>query len=503
MTEAVYRNEPHQSFDRHFVISDAKQHSASNEPETTIAASTLQHKCNNSAKVVRQGHHHLTTSSYDKHDTKCRKGPLGRCAKVMSGAIFPEPLESVIPEGSHVRCCELHKDHAVTAHIHDVEHHDDASVRLHAYLRNTDASHSHVASSDAIAQSMADAHAAGAHTGPFASVRSAKAMRADQCKCQCDKSEAIGLGGAIDVPQPFAGEHGSQEADAAHSKHDPRAHLEYVEDDALFADTYVTPGSANEDLALKAKLLSTLGWRMASVGAETRLIVQSVKKMAHDLGCRNVEISISRDGIIVKLRRGHAIAVDFKEIKHFAINMDSLSRLHQICLCVSNGKLTDPHQIFMAIRAVRPRHYKKNQLIYIEAIAGACFAYLNGGNTAVCASALLGGLFLMYYRFMFIRRGFFESFTFMLSACIGSTVAALCCHYVFAAPHSQVMLSATATTLLLVPGFPLINGFLDIFKGHVPIGLNRLVIAGVLVVSAAVGLLMTSVIVSTVTAIFG
>lgn len=257
----------------------------------------------------------------------------------------------------------------------------------------------------------------------------------------------------------------------------------------LLPDKLVT---GEGELALKAKLLATLGWRLASYGAETRLIVQSVKKMAHDLGCHSVDLSITRDGIIVKLRRGYEVAVEFKEIKQFAINMDALARLHHICLYVSEGKLKDPKKIYHAIRAVRPRHYSRNQLIVIEAIAGGCFAYLNGGTLAVCVSAIIGGLFLMYSRFAFIKRGFFESFTFMLSACIGSLIASLVCHYGFQASQNETLIAATCTTLLLVPGFPMLNGFLDIFKGYVPIGLTRLVIAAVLVVSAAVGLLTTS-----------
>ena len=257
----------------------------------------------------------------------------------------------------------------------------------------------------------------------------------------------------------------------------------------LLPDKFVT---GEGELALKAKLLATLGWRMASYGAETRLIVQSVKKMAHDLGCHSVDLSITRDGIIVKLRRGYEVAVEFKEIKQFAINMDALARLHHICLFVSEGKLTDPKKIYHAIRAVRPRHYSRNLLIVIEAIAGGCFAYLNGGTLAVCLSAIIGGLLLMYSRFAFIKRGFFESFTFMLSACIGSLIASLLCHYGFHASQDETLIAATCTTLLLVPGFPMLNGFLDIFKGYVPIGLTRLVIAVVLVISAAVGLLTTS-----------
>lgn len=266
------------------------------------------------------------------------------------------------------------------------------------------------------------------------------------------------------------------------------------EEALLFPERFVnrlSPADDPNQLALKAKLLATLGWRMAQSGAETRLIVQSVKKMAHDLGCTAIELGFSREGIICKIRHGHAISVEYKEIKHFAINMDSLDRIHKICLSVSKGELRDPKKIFLAIRAVRPRHYPQRQLIFIEAIAGACFAYLNGGNFAVCMSALVGGIFLMYTRFLIIRRGFFEAFAFMVSAFVGSFVASMVANYGFHTNYPDTILSATATTLLLVPGFPLINGFLDIFKGYVPVGITRLIIAVVLVISAAIGLLVT------------
>lgn len=249
---------------------------------------------------------------------------------------------------------------------------------------------------------------------------------------------------------------------------------------------------AEDELSLKAKLLATLGWRLASCGAETRLIVQSVKKMAHDLGCHSIDLGITRDGILVKVSNGHRVSVEFMEIKHFVINMDSVARLHEICLQVSEGKLRDLNQIFIAIRDVHPHHYNRQLIILIDALAAAGFAYLNGGDIGVCVSAVLGGLVLMFCRFLFIKRGFFESFTFMLSACIGSFISSLSAHYLFDCTPEHVTLAATATTLLLVPGFPFLNGFLDIFKGYVPIGIIRLVIAVVLVLSAALGLLTTT-----------
>lgn len=484
------------------------------------------------------------------------KGILGRIHDIGFKAIFPEPLESVIPEiaraghknyNSHRHHCIEHYNTTDSIHIalqsHQGEFHkllntadfisikDQNLMNVHATLASNNAptiysnhgydhglSHgyanehstyaSHVAAVQKCYSTASKASSISAKSEDVAKrVTDGSSLSNDHDQTTKDQASNKSMINALDIHADTlsADTNAIDKADCSTLAllGAQGVHLEFIEDETLFADTYVTPGSDNEDLALKAKLLSTLGWRMASVGAETRLIVQSVKKMSHDLGCRNIDLSISRDGIMVKLRRGRNIAVDFKEIKHFAINMDSLSRLHQICLRVSNGSLSDPHQIFLAIRAVRPRHYQHRQLIFIEAIAAGCFAYLNGGNTAVCLSALIGGLFLMYYRFLFIRRGFFESFTFMLCACIGSSVAAFCCHYMFNGTHSNVMLAATASTLLLVPGFPLINGFLDIFKGHVPIGLNRIVIALVLVVSAAVGLLMTSFIYSSITALFG
>ncbi len=549
-------------------------------PEAVLDDELLEHKHHGSKQLHNVSHGSFKPSHYASNEqpSPCNdeqqmqihrhneKGILGRIHDIGSKAIFPEPIESVIPHiaraghnsySSHKHHCIEHYNATDSVHIDLQSHlgechnllnranfsndHDQSILHPHASMayksETIDCVNSHA---DALANGYRNDHSVFtnnasavsnenniAHNSAISNDNTSghnSAVSNDNCSCNnsaisndnrsCNNSaisndntishNSVAKQGEAYTQASHALSAANKSKSSAHVLKDANGvHLETVEDEALFADTYVTPGSDNEDLALKAKLLSTLGWRMASVGAETRLIVQSVKKMSHDLGCRNIDLSISRDGIMVKLRRGSNIAVDFKEIKHFAINMDSLCRLHQICLRVSNGSLSDPHQIFLAIRAVRPRHYQHKQLIFIEAIAGGCFAYLNGGNAAVCLGALIGCLFLMYYRFLFIRRGFFESFTFMLCACIGSSIAALCCHYLFNGTQSNVMLAATASTLLLVPGFPLINGFLDIFKGHVPIGLNRIVIALVLIVSAAVGLLMTSFIYSSVTAIFG
>ena len=75
------------------------------------------------------------------------------------------------------------------------------------------------------------------------------------------------------------------------------------------------------ELSLKAKLLCTLGWRMALCGAETRLIIQSVRQMGVVLGLSEVDLGLSRTGLVVKVHSGSEYSVEFKEISAFGILM--------------------------------------------------------------------------------------------------------------------------------------------------------------------------------------
>ena len=243
-----------------------------------------------------------------------------------------------------------------------------------------------------------------------------------------------------------------------------------------------------DDISLKAKLLCTFGWRLALCGAETRLIIQSVKTMAYHLGINNIELGFNRTGITVKITSGSLQHIEFKEIKNFGINMYSLTKLNHISHMVSQGKLTDVHQIYHAIRAVRPRHYNMWLLVLIESIAGGCFAFLNGGNPSVMLAAFCGGAVLMYVRFNLIKRKFFESFVFMCAAFCGSTVALFITKYILFLRQEDISLTLMATCLILVPGFPFMNGFLDVFKGYIDVGISRISISIILTASAAVGL---------------
>ena len=247
----------------------------------------------------------------------------------------------------------------------------------------------------------------------------------------------------------------------------------------------------NVNLAKTAEVLCTLGKHLALYGAETRLIVQSVKEMAADLGLLKIDLALTRTGITVKIIKGQAKVIEFAEITSFGINMSALTSLHQICLEVKEGKLKDPEEILLAINAVKAGSYDKSLLILIEAVAASAFAFLNGGNLAIMAATFCGGLLLMFIRFFLLKRGFFECFAFTVSAFCGSSFTLLVAKCLLHLPTPEISIAVMATTLLLVPGFPFMNGFLDVFKGYMDVGISRLINASVLIMAAAIGLIGT------------
>lgn len=238
-----------------------------------------------------------------------------------------------------------------------------------------------------------------------------------------------------------------------------------------------------------AKLLSLLASKLAQAGAETRLIIQSIKQVEHGLGIKGAELGFTKVGIMIKIPHEKGDVIEFKEIQRFGINMSIVTALHQISLDVEHGLYTKEEEVLKLIESVKPFSYNMYLLIFIEAIAAACFSYLNGGNYNVAISAFCGGLVLMATRFFFVKAMFFENFAFIVAAFTGCMTSFIVSYFIVGASMEEVSLSIMATTLILVPGFPFVNGFLDIFKGYVEIGQIRLLYSLVLTASAAIGLL--------------
>lgn len=236
-------------------------------------------------------------------------------------------------------------------------------------------------------------------------------------------------------------------------------------------------------------ILCLLGWRLAQAGAESRLVINSLTRVAKVFLLDNVEFFLTRSNMSVIITYGEQQFLFSRKIENFGINMSQVSELYNIFLRIITGKLIDLKSIRDEILNVKAPTYNKILLVLVEAFAASAFAYLNGGNFYVCLSALCGGLVLMAVRFRLLSLGFYETFTFMASAFLGCSISFVLSHVVLSASLQDIKLSVMATTLLLVPGYPIMNGFLDLFKGYVETGIFRLIQAFILTMAAATGLL--------------
>lgn len=238
----------------------------------------------------------------------------------------------------------------------------------------------------------------------------------------------------------------------------------------------------------QAGILCLLGWKLAVAGAETRLIMQTIEQLCTHFGLEKPEIILTRSVIWIEVRNEHMRADAQRRIENFGINMASVSELNLLVLSVLRGEVEDLGELASRINAVKPLHYGTWKLTVIESIASLCFAFLNGGDAAVCIAALLGGFVLMAVRFCMIKKGFFAPFAFIAAAFAGCTTTLLVSKYALFANAQEIKLSIMATTLLLVPGYPYMNGFLDVFKGYLETGFYRLMNSVVLTMAAGIGL---------------
>ncbi len=128
--------------------------------------------------------------------------------------------------------------------------------------------------------------------------------------------------------------------------------------------------------------------------------------------------------------------------------------------------------------------------LLIVSIANACFCHLFGGDWIAIGIVFTATLVGFSTKMQLQRHKLNHYIVIMVSAFFASLCAAASLQF------DCTSETAIATSpLFLVPGVPLINGFIDVAEGHVLMGLSRLVNAGLMIVCIAIGLATTLIIV--------
>ena len=126
------------------------------------------------------------------------------------------------------------------------------------------------------------------------------------------------------------------------------------------------------------------------------------------------------------------------------------------------------------------------KIMFLVGLANTAFCRIFGGDYLAMVSVLVATLIGFLCRTFMIRRHINHYIVFIVTAFVSSLIAS-----------SSILFSATSdvaiatSVLFLIPGVPLINGFIDILEGHSITGIGRLTNACLLIVSISIGLYIT------------
>jgi len=221
-------------------------------------------------------------------------------------------------------------------------------------------------------------------------------------------------------------------------------------------------------------------------GAESALVESIAVRLGLALGLDSVDLGITANSLaLTTLSNDHCITT-VRRVRDHGINMHVVTEVQRIMLRVENGRI-DALEARELLRAIKPMRYPKWQVSIMVGLSCACFAHFMGADLASCALTSVASCVAMTVRQFLAKHHFNPLVNFAITAFVATSIACLGVNSpLFKTPE----LAMAASVLLLIPGFPLINGLSDMVKGYVNTGLARWTIAMLLIMSSSVGIVL-------------
>lgn len=233
------------------------------------------------------------------------------------------------------------------------------------------------------------------------------------------------------------------------------------------------------------QVLLEIAFRLYTCSAETRLIVMTTERIAKSYGYQEVQVGVSPEFIFVCIEHQGKLYSHTRKTGPIGINMSRLAELTGICLAVERHELT-LEETYKRVQGVKNFSYGSLTLTLAIAASTFAFGFLNGGDLRVCVCGFVAGGLNMAIRLMLSRIHLFPMFVFGCCGFCGPLIAGILA-YAFGFSKAEGGLSMMISVLLLVPGFPFVNGVLDLFKGYYSMGILRLVNTKILLLAVSVG----------------
>lgn len=235
-------------------------------------------------------------------------------------------------------------------------------------------------------------------------------------------------------------------------------------------------------------LTSDLASRLCGCGAETRLIVQTAERAARACGGSAV-IIVDPGKISIKVEYQGSVCETFVPSPAIHLNMGCLISYVRLCRQLEQGAIS-PETFSHQVKEVKSISYHPLLIIVAIGLATGAFSGINGGSLGASCVGILSGMFVMACRIGMHKARLFPLFIFTVCGFAGTMISCLMGTWIFNLDSYNLVIAMVVSLLPLIPGFPFINGVLDLFKGYVTMGISRLISTFMILFAVSLGIMM-------------
>lgn len=270
-----------------------------------------------------------------------------------------------------------------------------------------------------------------------------------------------------------------------------------------------------------AQAVAGVGAAMLGTGTASYRVERGMQRAGAALGCDEVVTLVTLRKVVVTVERDGQSWTEGAETPALHVNADHLDRLERLVRhlgdraegpdATDTAEASDrsdaaaagtptPAEVHAAVEAILriPSPYPPWLVALAVGVACAGFAGLSGGGPVEMAAAFVGAGLAQRARAWMLGTGLNPFFVVAVTAALASglylTVVAVLQSVGLAQDRTQA--GFVSAVLLLVPGFPLVTGTLDLLRTQVEAGLARLAYASTVLLMAAVGMLAVSAVAS-------
>lgn len=225
---------------------------------------------------------------------------------------------------------------------------------------------------------------------------------------------------------------------------------------------------------------------MLEFGAESILIEQTAQRLGIALGMNSVEMSLIPAAIVLTTLNNNQSVTTTRRVHHKPINMSIVCDVQKMVIQIERNNY-NANYVMNYLKNIKPNLYNRWLVIFMVGFACASFAKLQNGDLNAFFITFAVASFAMFIRQELNRKRFLMIITFGITAFIATVLASLSILFNLSTTPNVILASSV---LLLVPGVPFVNSFLDAFKGYLSMGWGRWLQAIILTIASSSGIVL-------------